>query len=108
MKNTKKALMIFDITNEKTFDILNEFYDQINDVNEKANIYFVIGNKSDLYEDQVVSKELRKEYSKKLNALFYETSATDHEYIENLCKDVILNVKKTELLDEVPKKKMKL
>ena len=90
MKNTKIALMVYDITNQKTFNVLNEFYEQINDVNGKGNVYFVvIGNKSDLYDEQIVSKEEGKEYAKKISALFYETSATDHECIVNLFKDVV-------------------
>ncbi len=109
MKNTKIALMVYDITNQKTFDVLNEFYEQINDVNGKGNVYFVvIGNKSDLYDEQIVSKEEGKEYANKIKALFYETSATDHECIENVFKDVVNNyVKETkpELLDEVPENK---
>ena len=58
----------------------------------KVNEYFVvIGNKSDLYDEQVVSKETGEEYVKKINPLFYETSGTGHEYIENVFKDVVNN-----------------
>ena len=39
MKNTKIALMVYDITNQKTFKVLNEFYEQINDVNGKGNVF---------------------------------------------------------------------
>ena len=109
MKNTKIALMVYDITNQKTFNVLNEFYEQINDVNGKENVFFVvIGNKSDLYEEKVISKEEGEEYAKSINGLFYETSATDHECIENLFKDVVLQYvkeKKPELLVEVPENK---
>ena len=92
MKNTKIALMVYDITNQKTFEILNEFYKQIIEVNEKENVLFVvIGNKSDLYDEQIVSKEEGKEYANKIKALFYETSATGHECIENVFKDVVNN-----------------
>ena len=44
----------------------------------------IVGNKSVLYEEQVVSKEEGEEYAKSINALFFETSAKDHECIENL------------------------
>ena len=90
MKNTKIALLVYDITDQKSFDELNEFYEQVNEVNGKGKVYFVVaGNKSDLYVDQVISKETGEEYAKSINALFYEVSATDHESIENLFKDVI-------------------
>ena len=95
MKNTKIALLVYDITDHNSFDILNEFYKQVIEVNEKENIFFAVtGNKSDKYEEQVVSKEEGEEYAKSINALFFETSATDHECIENLFKTVFLNILK--------------
>ena len=54
---------------------------------EKERYFFVFaGNKSDLCNNQVVSKEERKEYVKSINALFFEISATDHEYIIDIVK----------------------
>ena len=56
---------------------------------KKENIVIgAVANKSDLYDNQVVSKEEGEEYAKSINALFFETSATDHECIENLFKIV--------------------
>ena len=85
MKNTKIALLVYDITDQKSFDALNEFYEQINEINGKENVFFaVVGNKSDLYEEQVVTKEKGEEYAKSINALFFETSAKDNESINKL------------------------
>ena len=39
----------------------------------------VIGNKSNLYEVQIISKKEGKEYAKSTNTIFYETSATVYE-----------------------------
>ena len=95
MKNTKIALLVYDITDQKSFDALNEFYEQINEINGKENVFFaVVGNKSDLYEEQYVAKEKGEEYAKSIKALFYEVSATDHESIENLFKDVVIKYAK--------------
>ncbi len=96
VKNTKIALLVYDITDHNSFDILNEFYKQVIEVNEKENIFFAVaGNKSDKYEEQVVSKEEGEEYAKSINALFFETSATDHECIENLFKIVVFEYLKS-------------
>ncbi len=107
MNDTNIVLLIYDITNKESFDSLNEFYKQVIEVNEKGNVFFgVVANKCDLYE--VVSKEEGQEYAKSINGLFYETSATDNECIENLFKDVVLQYvkeKKPELLVEVPENK---
>ena len=106
MKNTKIALLVYDITDQKSFDALNEFYEQINEVNGKENVFFaVVGNKSDLYEEQVVTKEKGEEYAKSINALFFEASATDHECIENLFKDVVTEYAKNITKNNDDKKK---
>ena len=89
MKNTQIALIVYDITNQQSFDVLNEFYEQINEVNGKENVFFVIiGNKSDLYEEQVVTKETGEDYAKKIGGIFFEITTTDHEYIVNLFNDI--------------------
>ena len=42
---------------------------------EQEIIFFVVvGNKSDLYENQAVSKETGEEYAKSINGLFFEIS----------------------------------
>ena len=106
MKSTKIAIIVYDITSQKSFDVLKEFYDQVIDINGKENVLFVVvGNKSDLYEDQVVTKEAGEEYAKSIDALFFETSATDHECIENLFKDVVEKYAKTKMTEKEPVKK---
>jgi small GTP-binding protein len=90
MKNAKIALIVYDITNENSFKNLKVFYNEINEYIGKENIVIgVVANKSDLYEEKVVSKEEGEEYAKSINALFFETSATDHQCIENLFKDIV-------------------
>ena len=101
MKNTKITIMVYDITSDTSFNELNKFYEEVDEVNGKENVFFVVvGNKSDLYENQVVTKETGEEYAKSIGALFFETTATDHECIENLFKDVVVKY-----IDEEKKKK---
>ena len=90
MKNTNICLLIYDVTNGNTFHELNSWYNFMNEINKDLNVnFFVIANKSDLYEDQDISKEEGERYAKSINASFYETSATDHECIEYLFYDII-------------------
>ena len=85
MKNAKMALLVYDITKKETFDNLNSFYNEIDNVIGKNKVLLgVVGNKSDLYEEQVVTKEKGEEYAKSINALFFETSAKDNESINKL------------------------
>ena len=85
MRNAKIALLVYDITNKESFNHLNKFYQQVCDVNGKDKIIFgVVGNKSDLYEERTVEEEDGQKYSTDIGASFFETSAKDHETIENL------------------------
>ena len=85
MRNAKIALLVYDITNEQSFKNLNKFYTQVCDINGKDKIIFgVVGNKSDLYEERTVEEEEGQKYAKDIKASFFETSAKDHETIENL------------------------
>ena len=96
MNDTNIVLLIYDITNKESFDSLNEFYKQVIEVNKKENVFFVVArNKSDLYEMQKISNVEGQEYAKSINGLFYETSTTDSECIENLFKDVVYKYIKT-------------
>ena len=85
MKNSKIALLVYDITNQKSFDNLQKYYKQIDEVVGLDNIHIgVAANKSDLYDEQIVASNIGKEYADKIKATFFETTATDYENIENL------------------------
>ena len=85
MKNTDIALAVYDITNRKTFEILDTFINSLKEINQNRNLTIgVTANKSDLYEDACVNKEEGEEYANKIKALFFESSATDHENVENI------------------------
>ena len=89
MKNTDIALIVYDITNRKSFEKLNFWINLVKEVNENRNLIIgIAANKSDLYENSEVNKEEGEEYAKKINALYFETSATEHENIENLFQEM--------------------
>ena len=72
LKNTNIVLLIYDITDKRSFEKLNYFYNDFCDVNKKENIFFgVVGNKNDLYGEQVISSEEGEEYANTINALFF-------------------------------------
>ena len=66
MKEAKIVILVYDITKQKSFDELKKYwYDQVIGINKKENISIaVVGNKSDLYEEQEVSSDIGKEYAK--------------------------------------------
>ena len=71
MKNTDIALIVYDITNRQSFLNLNEFYEELININKRDKMIIgIAANKSDLYENTEVNREEGEEYAKKINALF--------------------------------------
>ena len=90
MKNTNIALIVYDITNKKSFENLNEFYKELIKMNERDKMIIgIAANKSDLYENSEVNKEEGEEYAKNINALFFESTAMEHENVVNIFEELI-------------------
>ncbi len=88
MKNTKIALLVYDITNRQTFANLENWNERLKN-NCDCKVIGIIANKSDLYEDQVVSKEEGENFAKSINGLFFETSAMDYESVSNAFQQLV-------------------
>ena len=85
MKNTDIALIVYDITNRKSFEELTNWIYSVNQSNNNKNVIFgIAANKSDLYEKKVIDKKEGEEFAKNNNALFFETSAKDYDSVENV------------------------
>ena len=85
IKNAQIALIVYDITNRKSFENLNNWYNLIFEINKDSNVIVgVTGNKTDLYENQVVDSEEGKNFADEKKISFFETSAKDYESIENV------------------------
>lgn len=101
MKNSKIAILVYDITDKKSFEELEYWYDQIINTNDKDNIVLgVAGNKSDKYEEQVITTEEGQKYAKSIGAVFNETSAMDHESIEGLFNNILKKLYEKEKIEE--------
>ena len=85
MKNTDIALIVYDITNRKSFEELTNWIYSVNESNNNKNVIFgIAANKSDLYEEKDIDKKEGEEFAKNNNALFFETSAKDYDSVENV------------------------
>jgi len=78
------ALLVFDLTRYNTFENIERIW--LNDFKnfvKKEGVYILIGNKVDLTEERVVSKEDSLTLAEKINAIeFIETSAKNGENVE--------------------------
>ena len=90
----KAVILVYDITNEKSFDeIKNYWYEQIKQNCDENIIIAVAANKSDLYEDREVSNEEGEKYANSIDAIFSSTSAKNdsgiYDLFENIAKKML-------------------
>ena len=85
-KDSYIVCLVYDITNQESVDALKSvWYPDIQKYGEKYAVLAVIGNKSDLYENEELADEQQaKDFAKEINATFMLTSAKTGDGIEKL------------------------
>ena len=88
-KDAKAVLLVYDITNRRSFDeIKNYWAGQAKECACENAAMGVIGNKSDLFENEEVKEEEAKEFAESIGAFFMLTSAKHgtgiHQVIINI------------------------
>ena len=88
-KNTNYILIIFDLTNRETFLSLNEWINHCRSVQNQNMDLILIGNKSDLNQNRVVSTEEAKKFASDNNIEYFEISAYNKDDIKNIFDNAI-------------------
>ena len=90
-KDAYIILLIYDITNQKSFDSLKQtWYPDIQIYGENYVILGVVANKSDLYEnDNCVDEQEANNFAKEIGALFFLVSARNGSNISILFDDLL-------------------
>ena len=90
-KNTGAAIIVFDITNIKSFDKSKFWVSEVNKFN--SNIYLtLVGNKCDLDDERKISYEEAKNYAEENNIFYIETSAKENKNVSELMDNIIDNI----------------
>ena len=96
-KDANVVILVYDITNSKTFNIMKEYwYEQVHNYGKKDVIYAIAANKSDMYEERQVTDDEGENFAKKIGGIFSSTSAKDDVGINQLFDEIgqkILNKK---------------
>jgi len=88
LKGTDGVILVFDLTNKETLDLVNYWADCIKK-NNRDNIGLILfGNKSDLENDRDVTYEEGKNLADKLKCQYYEGSAKTGENIEFVMNEI--------------------
>ena len=90
-KDAYIVLLVYDITRLESFENLkNIWYQELKENGEQNPIIAIVGNKSDLYEEEeIVKEEDARKYAKEIDALFNLVSAKNGLGIENLFNDIL-------------------
>ena len=105
LKGAQIVIMVYDITKRDTFEeIKNYWYNNIKNIIGKDTIIGIAGNKSDLYENEQVTKEEGQQYAQEIKAIFKETTATTFESINELINELVQKYYIQSNLNNVPHK----
>ncbi|KAL6435048.1 hypothetical protein ACFW04_005266 [Cataglyphis niger] len=73
-------VLVYSITSAKSFEIVQIIYDKLLDITGKLHVPIVlVGNKTDLYVDRMITTDQGKRLANSWNAAFLETSAKQNE-----------------------------
>ena len=112
-KSAHGIMIVYSITDEKSFQQIGKWMNQIKENAPPDVKILLVGNKSDLKQERVVSYEAGEDCAQRNNVPFFETSAFNGENInkvfEQLGSDILETLDTTEKYDPLglPSKKKK-
>ena len=92
VKMADGILLMYDITNIKTFEAITEWVESIKDIKGNDFPIILIGNKCDLEKQRKVAKEDGEKEAKDNGFLFFETSCKDNINIEETINAIVNKV----------------
>ena len=93
-KGAKGALLVYDITNQKSFDNLDRWISDLKINGDEKISIILLGNKSDLEKQRVINTEEGKNKAEFFKFAFLETSALNGNNIEKAFDELIKDVYK--------------
>ena len=96
MRDAEGFMVVYSITDKKSFEKVVEFQKKITQVKEKVKSIpiILIGNKVDLEENRQVTKEEGQKLAKEFGIPFLETSAKTRINIDESFEQICLDVRK--------------
>jgi small GTP-binding protein len=87
------GLIVYDVTQKSSFDRLDRWFDELYKYCKENISVILVGNKTDLVDERVISTEQGEQYAQHRGVTFYETSAKTGENVvdvmEELCNLIL-------------------
>ena len=93
-KNSVCAMIVYDISNEKTFESVKSWLEDIRNQSPKSVLLILVGNKIDLSDKRVISFDKGNEFAIKNGLMFAETSAKTGEGVEEIFRKSVEDISK--------------
>lgn len=95
MRTGDGFVMVYSVIDRKTFEEINEFYEQILRVKDADAVPMVlVGNKCDLESERVISSEEAKNYAKELKIQHLEASAKLRKNVDECFYELVRAVRR--------------
>ena len=98
------GILVYDISNKKSFDSLKDYWHkELKENTDNGVIFFLVGNKVDLFEMEQVSEQEAKDFAKSIGAGFYLTSAKNNININDLfwkCGEIFIDPNSSNLSED--------
>ena len=91
LKNANCIILTYDITDKSSFTSLNKWLSDVKDNVVEGTFLIICGNKIDLNNKRVVTKEEAEKFAQENNIAYAETSASTGEGINELFNTIISN-----------------
>ena len=91
LKNANCVILTYDITEKSSFSALGKWLSDVKDNVVEGTFIILCGNKLDLNNKRVISKEEGEKFAKENNIAFAETSATTGQGIDELFNTILAN-----------------
>ena len=107
-KDAYIVLFVYDITNEESFtELKNVWYKELINTGEKHAILAVVGNKTDLFENEQVNEEEARNWAKEIGAIFGLVSAKTGVGINTLFENVLKKYLSPDFVVQINNEKIK-
>ncbi|XP_028409181.1 ras-like protein RAS2 [Dendronephthya gigantea] len=108
MRSGEGFLLVFSLTDRASFDEINKFYNQILRVKDRSEFpMIIVGNKSDLERERVVSAQEGNELGRQLKIPYIEASAKTRTNVDAAFHDLVRAIRKFYAAHETTPKKPK-
>ena len=101
-KGSQLIVLVYAINNKNSFNSIPKWVDEVKKQTDKNTKFLLVGNKCDLEEERLVSKEDAKQYAEEKNIGFIEVSAKTGDGIKDMFEYII-----SELLEDMKKEENK-